>query len=145
MAAPEEPLLEWEQVIEALKEARKFIPAGLYGDGKVVSWSQKRIEIGFARDPRSQENMKMALDYRDDMKSFLRDRYGHPIDLDVRLLSEEEAASPEFARSVRELNHQREQEENKKLRAEVHGHPIYSKVLETFGAPVKEEFNTDVR
>lgn len=142
---PEEPLLEWERVIKALMKARKFTQAGFYGDGKVVSWSQKSIEIGFGRDPGSEAKMKMALDYRDDIKSFLQQRYGHPIELEVRLLSEKEAALPEFARSVRELNRHREQEENKKLRAEVHGHPIYSKVLETFGAPVKEEFNTDVR
>ncbi len=141
MAVPRDPIREWEKILDALSSPPKVF-AGFYAHGKVLSWSQKGIELGFVPD--QQWNADYAADYLGDMKAFLHERYGQPVGIKLRTLTAQEAASPELANSVVEINHRRAREERKKRESEVRAHPIYTKVLETFGAPIKEEINTDV-
>ena len=141
---PDDPLAEWERLLDRLSDARKNTLVGLYEPGRVLRWDQSGIEIGFTPSMSSLADMATSSDYIDAMKSFLRQHYGRPVELTVRVLTEEEATSMEASRSVVELNQLRAEEEHKKREAEVRLHPIYTKVIETFGKPMKEEINTDV-
>jgi hypothetical protein len=58
------------------------------------------------------------------------------------LAAEEAASAP--ARSVVDINRARADEEKRKRELEARAHPIYKKVLDTFGRPLKEEIRTDV-
>jgi hypothetical protein len=137
---PADALAEWEAVLSALADARKVTLCGMYEQAKVMSWDRERIELGFSPD----FEMAADKDNVEAMREFLRQHYGQPLALAVRILSADEVSSATPARSVVDMNRQRAFEDRRKREAEVHKHPIYNKVIEAFGAPVKEEINTNV-
>ncbi|MEM9492610.1 MAG: hypothetical protein AAGC55_25905, partial [Myxococcota bacterium] len=88
-------------------------------------------------EPSARENVQ-------ELKEFLLGRYQRPLPVSVRALSPDEAAAMSEARSAAEMARQQRIEERKKREDEVRLHPIYNKLIDTFGTPVKEEITTDV-
>jgi DNA polymerase III subunit gamma/tau len=140
---PADALAEWERVLEALDRARKLSLASYYHHASVLSWDEKGIALGFAAAWSSMADLALDPANLREMKEILQQHYGRPVVLSVRMLSESEESSVQV-RSVDAVNQQRRHEEERRKREEVRGHPIYNKVVETFGQPVKEEINTNV-
>jgi DNA polymerase-3 subunit gamma/tau len=142
--APRVPSLdEWERMLPKLGETHRSL-AGFFEHAKVLACSGDRIELGFTADLSTLAELATEPDSLASMKSFLRQYYGRPIDLTVRMLAAHETSPSAPARSVVELNRARADEEKRKREVEARAHPIYKKVLDTFGRPVKEEIRTDV-
>lgn len=117
--------------------------AGFFEHAKILTCSADRIELGFAPELAPLAELASEADSLATMKNFLREHYGRPIELSIRVLAAEEAASAP-ARSVVDINRARADEEKRKRELEARAHPIYKKVLDTFGRPLKEEIRTDV-
>ncbi len=133
---------EWEHMLPKLSNAHRSL-AGFFEHAKILTCSADRIEFGFAPELAPLAELASEADSLATMKSFLREHYGRPIDLSIRVLAAEEAASAP-ARSVVDINRARADEEKRKRELEARAHPIYKKVLDTFGRPLKEEIRTDV-
>lgn len=140
---PTNPLAEWARVLDALGRARATL-AGFYEQAKVLSWDESGIAVGFA--PEHEYTAEMALEPESlaAMRDFLRQHYRHDIDLKVRRLTGEEFSRMAATRSVVEMNRERADAERQRRESEARAHPIYKKVLDTFGLPAKEEIRTDV-
>jgi DNA polymerase III subunit gamma/tau len=136
-------LEEWERMLPRLGETHRSL-AGFFEHAKVLACSGDRIELGFTADLSTLAELATEPDSLATMKRFLREYYGRPIELAVRMLAAHEASPSTPARSVVELNRARADEEKRKREVEARTHPIYKKVLDTFGRPVKEEIRTDV-
>lgn len=118
--------------------------AGVFDHAKVLACAGDRIELGFAPEFSWGAEMAGEPENLATMKSFLREHFGRPIDLSIRVLAAAEVSAGAPARSVVELNRARADEEKRKRELEARTHPIYKKVLDTFGRPLKEEIRTDV-
>ena len=140
---PSDMLGEWARMLDALGDARRAL-AGFYEHAKILSWDEKCVSVGFAPDLSYLFEMAVEKDNVTAMKDFLRQRYGRDIDLSVRMLTGAEIAQSASARSVLDMNRERDDAERQKRETEARAHPIYKKVLATFGRPVKEEIRTDV-
>ncbi len=136
-------LEEWERMLPRLGETHRSL-AGFFEHAKVLACSGDRIELGFTADLSTLAELATEPDSLAAMKSFLREYYGRPMELAVRMLGAHEVSPSAPARSVVELNRARADEEKRKREVEARTHPIYKKVLDTFGRPVKEEIRTDV-
>ena len=134
---------EWERMLPKLGEAHRSL-AGFFEHAKVLACADDRIELGFSADLSTLAELATEPDNLASMKTFLRAYYGRPIELSVRMLAAHEASAGAPARSVVELNRARADEEKRKREVEARAHPIYKKVLDTFGRPLKEEIRTDV-
>jgi len=137
---PDDPLAAWDQILAALDRAGKRMSLAGYEQGRVLSWTADMIELGFPDE--THLFGEMARDRLDEMKTFLREHLGRPIQLSIRLLTTaESAASPR--RSVSETNRERAVDEKRRRESEAREHPATKLVLETFGAHIKE-IKTDV-
>jgi len=133
---------EWEHMLPKLSNAHRSL-AGFFEHAKILACSADRIELGFAPELAPLAELASEADSLATMKNFLREHYGRPIELSIRVLAAAEAASAP-ARSVVDINRARADEEKRKRELEARAHPIYKKVLDTFGRPLKEEIRTDV-
>jgi DNA polymerase III subunit gamma/tau len=140
--APTDILGEWEKILTALADGRKFTLLGCYEHARVLSWTDTAIEVGFGPDVSHVAEMAAEKDTLAAMKQFLQTRYGRPLGLSLRALTPEES-SQRRERSVLEVNHERAREERTKRESEAREHPVTKLVLQTFGASIKE-IKTDV-
>lgn len=129
-------------MLSALEAGRKFSLFGFYQHARVLSWTNDAIEVGFTVDWHNLGEMANEREKLEDMKSFLKDYLGHPVQLTVKLLDARQSASMP-TRSVIETTRDRAIEERKKRESEAREHPVTKLVLETFGASIKE-IKTDV-
>jgi DNA polymerase-3 subunit gamma/tau len=134
---------EWERMMPRLSEAHRSL-AGFFEHAKILACTGDRIELGFAPELSPVAELAMEPESVATMKSFLREYYGRPIELAIRVLSAHETSASAPARSVVEINRARADEEKRKREVEARAHPIYKKVVDTFGRPLKEEIRTDV-
>lgn len=130
-------------MLPKLSDAHRSL-AGFVEHAKVLACAGDRIELGFAPELSPVAELASEPDNLATMKSFLREHYGRPIELSIRVLAAAEISAGAPARSVVELNRARADEEKRKRELEARAHPIYKKVLDTFGRPLKEEIRTDV-
>jgi len=138
-AVPSDPLATWDTILAALAIQRRTL-AGAYEHARVLSWSADAIEIGFSVDWHMFG--EIARDKLDEMRSFLKDQLGRPVDLRIKLLSDAESKTGP-SRSIVENNRDKLVEEKRKRESEARDHPVTKLVLETFGASIKE-IKTDV-
>jgi DNA polymerase-3 subunit gamma/tau len=133
---PADALREWESIIAALEEARRLSLVALYQHARLLSWTDRGLELGF---PEGELNSEVAVD-RDNiagLAAFLSQRYGRAIAVTGKLLSGEEARQ-QNARSLVELSNERARAERSQRETEARQHPLTRKVLDTFGARIKE-------
>ena len=135
-------VVQWEGVLTALQQSHKMSLFMLYEHARVMAWTAEAIELGFGADDHSLGEMAREKAKLDDMRSFLREHLGRPVNIAVRLLDASESASAP-ARSVLELDRQRSADERERREAEARAHPMTKIVLQTFGAQIKE-IKTDV-
>jgi DNA polymerase-3 subunit gamma/tau len=134
---------EWERMLPKLGETHRSL-AGFFEHAKVLACADDRIELGFSADLSTLAELATEPESLASMKTFLHAYYGRPIELAVRMLAAHETSPSAPARSVVDLNRARADEEKRKREVEARTHPIYKKVLDTFGRPLKEEIRTDV-
>jgi DNA polymerase-3 subunit gamma/tau len=141
-AAPSDPAAAWEKVIEALEQRRKLSLLGFFQHARVMAWTADAIELGYPAEFHSLGEMAREKSNLDEMRSFLREHTGHAVAIAVRMLDANESATAP-ARSVVERDHERSAEERRRREAELREHPVTKRVLQTFGAEIKE-IKTDV-
>jgi len=101
--------------------------AGVYHTARLIAWSDKAIELGIPGGMAADaENLK-------ELKKIITELVGAPLDVKVKT----EAAASE-GRSLLEVEAEKREAERKKNEDEARAHPITEKVLETFGASIKE-------
>jgi DNA polymerase III subunit gamma/tau len=137
--APANGTPTWDQLLVALAEHKKTL-AGPYEHARVLSFTRDAIEVGFSADWHTVG--EMARDRLDEMKAFLKEHLGRPVEIRIKLLSEAESAGMPN-RSVVEASRDKAVDEKKKRESEAREHPATKLVLETFGASIKE-IKTDV-
>ncbi|ACY19334.1 DNA polymerase III subunit gamma/tau [Haliangium ochraceum] len=143
-AGESDMMAAWEQMLPALGETHRSL-AGFYEHAKILSAAANRIEAGFAPEMSALAELAMEPESMAAMRSFLHGYFGRPVDLAVRVLSAAEAEKNQSpARSVFDLNRERAEEDKRQRELEARAHPIYKKVLSTFGRPAREEIRTDV-
>ncbi len=106
--------------------------AGVYHTARLIAWTDRAIELGvaggggggMAADP---ENLK-------ELKKTIAELVGTPLDVKVKT----EAAAAGAGRSLLEVEAEKREAERKKNEDEARAHPITEKVIETFGASIKE-------
>jgi len=135
-------VVAWEQLLSALQQQHKMSLFMLYEHARVMAWTPDAIELGFAAEYHSLGEMAREKDKLDAMRSFLREHQGRAVNIAVRLLDAAESSSAP-ARSVLELDRQRAADERVKRESEAREHPMTKRVLQTFGAQIKE-IKTDV-
>jgi hypothetical protein len=138
-SASQDPLAAWESVIGALEAARELSLMSIYHHAKVLSWSPRAIEVGFP--PGMTADLATEPEKVDAMRRFLEKHHGHPVQLEVVILSDPDAAGA--ARSLLEAEADRAREEAARRQLEAREHPLTKVVLDTFGASIKE-IKTDV-
>ena len=127
-----DPLSAWEGVIARMDEARELTLVSLYQQAKVMSWSEKGVELGFGA------GMSGELASEPEKVAALQKFVGRPVK--VVILGEAEAAA---ARSIIEAEQARLDSERDRRQTEAREHPLTKTVLDTFGAAIKE-IKTDV-
>ncbi len=160
--APDDPMSEWERAITAL-EKRSITLAGVFSHARLLSWDERAIELGFAAEFQA----GLATDKLPELKKFLAEMTGAPLDVRVKTISglpasgaargASAAAPPAVAgvggpisrasdvaertstgRSVAEVEDQRRRDQKQAREDEARKHPITTAVLDTFGAEIKE-------
>ena len=122
--APVDPMAEWTALLGKI-ETRSKMMAGVYHTARLISWSDRAIELGIPGGMAADaENLK-------ELKKIIGELVGAPLDVKVKT----EAAS---GRSLLEVEAEKREAERKKNEDEARGHPVTEKVLETFGASIKE-------
>ncbi|WP_428268415.1 DNA polymerase III subunit gamma/tau [Haliangium sp.] len=135
---------EWERLLPALGETHRSL-AGFFEHAQILSWRRDRIEIGFAPELSPVAELASEHDNLTTLRAFLREHYGgHGIDIAIRVLAASEVKTSGPARSVVDRNRARASEERRLREREARMHPIYKKVVATFGTPINEEIRTDV-
>lgn len=140
---PTDVFAEWEQVTHALYDHKRSM-SSIYEHARLLRWDASGVELGFAPEWDYCFDLASESDNLKAMRDFLSERYDGRVEVAVRRLSAAESTTSGPARSVNEMNRERASEERRKREAEIRKHPIYNKVVETFGAPIKEEINIDV-
>jgi hypothetical protein len=119
-------MAEWARLIDAI-EARSKKLAGIYHTARLLEWSERGLTLGaagtMASDP---ENVK-------ELRRVIAEIVGAPLDVKVSA----EAAAP-AARSLHELESERKEAQRQRHVEEARAHPLTEKVIETFGAQIKE-------
>jgi DNA polymerase-3 subunit gamma/tau len=141
-AEPQSMVAAWEHVLTALQQQHKMSLFMLYEHARIVAWTADAIELAFRAEDQSLGEMAREKPKLDEMRSFLREHLGRPVNIAVRLLDATESATAP-ARSVLEIDRQRSADERKKRETEAREHPMTKIVLQTFGAQIKE-IKTDV-
>jgi len=144
-ASPPAPValdsIRWDELLRALEGKRKLL-SSYYEHGRLLSVTGDTLEVGFADEFHTLGEIAREPEQLAVMKQFLRDHFGRPINVVIKLLSAAESAQAP-ARSVVEASRERAAEERKKRESEAREHPVTKLVLETFGAQIKE-IKTDV-
>jgi DNA polymerase-3 subunit gamma/tau len=138
--APPPPLV-WDHVLAALESKRAML-AGHYEHARVLTFTADNLEVGFPEHASMSGELAREPEQMNAMKAFLRDHFGRPMNLSIKLLSAAESAQAP-ARSVIEASREKAMEERKKRETEAREHPVTKLVLEAFGAQIKE-IKTDV-
>jgi DNA polymerase-3 subunit gamma/tau len=132
---------QWERVLTALEERRRFALLGYYQHARVMAWTDESVELGFPQEFHSLGEMAREKSKLDEMKEFFRQQTGKVSTITVRLLDEGESAAPQ--RSSVEAERERIAVEKQRREIEARQHPLTQAVLQTFGAQIKE-IKTDV-
>src|SRR5205814_627605 len=102
--------------------------AGIYAGARLLSWTDQAIELGASGLLVSDvENIK-------ELKKIVAEVLGAPLDVRVKPV----AGAFEQPRSVMELEAQRAEAMRERREQEARAHPVTEKVIETFGAAIKE-------
>ena len=116
-------MAEWGRLVDTISQ-RSVKLAGIYHTARLLSWTDRTIELGatgsMASDP---ENVK-------ELKRLVAELCGAPLDIHIKT----EAAG----RSLLEVESEKREAARKKNEEEARGHPVTEKVIETFGAHIKE-------
>jgi hypothetical protein len=124
--APADPMAEWSRLVEVVSQ-RSLKLAGIYHTARLLSWTDRALELGasgtMASDP---ENVK-------ELKRLVAEIAGAPLDIVVKA-----DAPVSGARSLHEVEAEKREAERKKHEDEARAHPLTEKVVETFGAQIKE-------
>jgi hypothetical protein len=128
-------------VLSALESKRAML-AGHYEHARVLTFTADNLEVGFPEHAGMSGELAREPEQMNAMKSFLRDHFGRPMNLSIKLLSAAESAQAP-ARSIVESTREKAMEERKKRETEAREHPVTKLVLEAFGAQIKE-IKTDV-
>jgi DNA polymerase III subunit gamma/tau len=139
---PADMVVAWERLLTALQQQHKMSLFMLYEHARIMAWTADAIELAFGAEDHSLGEMAREKPKLDEMRSFLREHLGRPVNIAVRLLDATESATAP-ARSVLELDRQRSADERVKRESEAREHPMTKVVLQTFGAQIKE-IKTDV-
>jgi hypothetical protein len=135
------PPMRWTQVLDALEARRKLSVFANYQNARLMSFTDRAIELGFTHDYTLGE-MARSPEQVDVVRGILRELAGTDITVTVRVLSSaESAATP--ARSSVEETRARADDEKRRRESEAREHPMTRLVLETFGGSIKE-IKTDV-
>ncbi|MGH7858497.1 MAG: hypothetical protein ACREQY_14325, partial [Candidatus Binatia bacterium] len=126
------------EMLRALFEKKRAL-AGVYEHGRVLEWTGEILEVGFATQ--AQMFGEIAKEKLEEMKSFLKDQTGKPVDVRIKFLDEAESST--VGKSVVEASREKQVEEKKRRESEAREHPVTKLVLDTFGASIKE-IKTDV-
>jgi hypothetical protein len=117
-------MAEWTTLLAGIEKRSKML-AGIFHTARLLSWTDRAIELGapggMAADP---ENVK-------ELKRIIGEIVGAPLDVKVKT---ETAAG----RSLLEVENEKREAERKRNEDEARGHPLTEKVIETFGASIKE-------
>ena len=132
-------MAEWQGVMKALDEARKFNLHG-YRFAHLLSWDERGLSLGF---PSDEYDLWAGPERETELKDFLRARYEQAIAVSVRPLDPTEQNAARAHRSVEALDRERAAELDRKKRQEVLGNRAYAMLKERFN-PVNVEINTDV-
>lgn len=142
-ASPQESLQAWSKVIDYLEQQRKISLRGYYEFARVLKWTETEVELGFAPDDDSRwagENASEQANINE-LRSVLAD-LGHKVKVTVRMLDASESKGTPV-RSLVESTREKSSAERSKREQEAREHPITKKVLQAFGASIKE-IKTDV-
>lgn len=120
-------MAEWTALLGKI-ETRSKMMAGIYHTARLISWGDKAIELGIPGGMAADaENLK-------ELKKIIGELVGAPLDVKVKT----EAAAASEGRSLLEVEAEKREAERKKNEDEARAHPITEKVIETFGASIKE-------
>jgi hypothetical protein len=114
----------WTALLAGIESRSKML-AGVYHTARLIAWSDKAIELGIPGGMAADaENLK-------ELKKIIAELVGAPLDVRVKT----EAAA---GRSLLEVEAEKRETERKKNEEEARAHPVTEKVIETFGASIKE-------
>jgi DNA polymerase-3 subunit gamma/tau len=130
-SAPADPFAAWDRLV-AILEKRQPGLAMAFLNVRLIGWSDKTIELGT-----SGPSSLIDADRLKELKAFLSSELGAAIDVKTRTESASAPPSP-AAKSVVEVEDQRRTETKQIREDEARKHPLTEKVLETFGASIKE-------
>jgi DNA polymerase-3 subunit gamma/tau len=120
---PADPFAEWARIVGELEKRAKGL-FGHYARAKLVGWTEKGIELAasspFATDA---DNVK-------ELNRVVGDILGSGVDIKVR--------SEGAGKSVADVEAEKAEAEKEKREKESRGHPLTEKVIQTFGASIKE-------
>src|SRR5262249_5545070 len=113
-AAPADPMAAWARLLDGI-EARSPKLAGLYHTARLVSWTERAIELGtsntFASDP---DSLK-------DLKKLIAEVTGTPVDVKI-VPDAPQSATAAPARSLAEVDAERKEALQKKHEEEARAH-----------------------
>lgn len=128
--APAEPLIEWGRLIDAIEERSRKL-AGIYHTARLIAWTERAIELGASGAMAADhENVKA-------LEKIIGEITGAPLKIVIND-KPAEGASAASARSLLELEAERRETVRQKHEQEARAHPLTEKVMETFGAAIKE-------
>jgi hypothetical protein len=138
-----EALQAWAKVIDYLEQQRKISLRGYYEFARVLKWTATDLDLGFADDHDSRWAGENAAEPANvaELRSLLAD-LGHKVKVTVRMLDAAESQGTN-ARSLVESTREKSSAERNKREQEAREHPMTKKVLQAFGASIKE-IKTDV-
>ena len=132
------PLGRWRHLLGQI-----HVPSQpLYASGRLVSWDGNRIELGYPQDAFELQTANDSA-RRKAFTQACAEHLGHPVELRIRALSEQEAADSQIAsQSAIVVSEQAQQERSEQLRQEARAHPVTRALVDDLGAKIKR-INTE--
>jgi DNA polymerase-3 subunit gamma/tau len=129
--APADPFAEWERVVAAL-QTRGAVLYGYYSRARLLSWTDAGIELG------SSSPLAVDADHVKELTRAVGEILGAAVVVKVKPLPAEKPEGKHEGKSVAEVEAARESAERAEREKEARAHPLTEKVIQTFGASIKE-------
>jgi hypothetical protein len=130
---PADPFAEWQRVVAALQE-RSGILYGHYSRARLLGWNDAGIELGTA------SFLATDADTVKELTRLVGEILGAPVAVRVKSIPAEKPGAPEKVegKSVAEVEAARDAAERAQREKEARAHPLTEKVIQTFGASIKD-------
>jgi hypothetical protein len=135
---PADPVATWDRLVGVIGD-RSMMLSSVYVHARMLGWTDKGLELGFARDS-LHASLGSDADNLGKLRGIIAGELGGEVPVTVKLLTDLPAPSPGLAQaaSVAERDREKARVDKAAKEAEARQHPLTKVAVDTFDAVIKE-------